>query len=165
LDATVVLLTPIVLATATRMRVPSRPHAYAAGHLANSASLLLPVSNLTNLLAFAATGLSFLHFTGLMLAPWLVAVAVEFAVLRWLFRAELAKPVGEPVTTSPPLPVLAVVVVGLVVVGFGVASLLGASPIWPAAIGVLVLSVRQLVRRKTRVADLVSAADLPFALF
>jgi arsenical pump membrane protein len=61
--------------------------------------------------------------------------------------------------------VVAVVVVGLVVVGFGVASLLGASPIWPAAIGVLVLAARQLVRRVTRVADLVAAADLPFALF
>ena len=165
LDATVVLLTPVVVATAARMRTSPLPHAYAAGHLANSASLLLPVSNLTNLLAFAATGLSFLHFTGLILAPWLVAVGVEFVVLRRLFRAELAKPVGEPVTATPPLPVVAIVVVGLVVAGFAVASLLGVSPIWPAAIGVLVLAVRQLVGRTTRVPDLVRAADLPFALF
>ena len=165
LDATVVLLTPVVIATAAQMRTSSLPHAYAAGHLANSASLLLPVSNLTNLLAFAATGLSFLHFTGLMVAPWLVAVAVEYGVLRWLFRAELAKPTGEAVTTGPPLPLFAVVVVGLVVVGFGVSSLLGLSPIWPAAIGVLVLAVRQLARRTTRVGDLVAAADLRFAVF
>ena len=47
LDATVVLLTPVVLATAAHMGLRPRPHAYAAGHLANSASLLLPVSNLT----------------------------------------------------------------------------------------------------------------------
>jgi arsenical pump membrane protein len=165
LDATVVLLTPVVVATAARMRVPSLPHAYVAGHLANSASLLLPVSNLTNLLAFAATGLSFLHFTGLMAAPWLVAVAVEFAVLRWLFRGELAKPAGAPVTTAPPLPAVAVVVVGLVVVGFGVASLLGVSPAWPAVLGVLVLAVRQLDRRRTTVVELARAAHLPFALF
>src|SRR6185312_7306097 len=111
LDATVVLLTPIVLATATRMRVPSLPSAYAAGHLANSASLLLPVSNLTNLLAFAATGLTFMHFTGLMLAPWLVAVAVEWLVLRWLFRRSLARPAAEPVSEVPPLPRLALAVV------------------------------------------------------
>ena len=77
------------------------------------------MSNLTNLLAFAATGLSFLHFTGLMLAPWLVAVAVEFALLRWLFRRELAKPVGEPVTFVPPVPMVAVVVVGLAVIVLG----------------------------------------------
>ena len=52
LDATVVLLTPVVFATAARMRTSARPHVYACSHLANSASLLLPVSNLTNLLAF-----------------------------------------------------------------------------------------------------------------
>ncbi|HEY4631736.1 MAG TPA: SLC13 family permease [Blastococcus sp.] len=165
LDATVVLLTPVVLATAARMRVPVRPHAYAAGHLANSASLLLPVSNLTNLLAFAATGLSFVHFTGLMLGPWLVAVAVEFGVIRWLFRADLRVPVGEPVTAVPSTPVMAVTVVGLVVAGFGIASAFGLSPIWPAVVGVLVLTVRQLVRRTSRIGELVQAADLPFALF
>jgi len=147
------------------MRVPAQPHAFAAGHLANSASLLLPVSNLTNLLAFAATGLSFLHFTGLMLAPWLVAVGVEFVLLRWLFRADLRSPVAEPVTAVPPPPRLAIAVVGLVVVGFAVASVAGVSPVWPAIAGVLVLAVRGLARGTSSAADLVRAADLPFALF
>src|SRR5262249_38962462 len=58
LDATVVLLTPVVLATTGRLRVPARPHAYACTRLANSGSLLLPVSNLTNLLVFERSGLS-----------------------------------------------------------------------------------------------------------
>ena len=66
LDATVVLLTPVVMTTVYRMQVAARPHAYACTHLANSGSLLLPVSNLTNLLAFAASGLSFGHFAALM---------------------------------------------------------------------------------------------------
>ena len=56
LDATVVLLTPVVFATAARLRFSPRPHVYACSHLANIASLLLPVSNLTNLLAFDAAG-------------------------------------------------------------------------------------------------------------
>jgi arsenical pump membrane protein len=165
LDATVVLLTPVVLAVAAHMQIPARPYAYATGHLANSASLLLPVSNLTNLLAFATTGLSFLHFTGLMAGPWLVAVAVEYLVLRRLFRADLAVAVADPVVEVPPTPVLAIAVVGLVVAGFGVASGLGISPIWPAAAGVLLLAVRQLVRRTSTAGDLVRAADVPFALF
>jgi arsenical pump membrane protein len=165
LDATVVLLTPVVLAVAAHMRIPARPHAYATGHLANSASLLLPVSNLTNLLAFATTGLSFLHFTGLMAGPWVIAVAVEYLVLRRLFRADLAVPVADPVIEVPPAPVLAITVVGLVVVGFGVASGIGISPIWPAAAGVLLLAVRQLVRRTSTPGNLLRAADLPFALF
>ena len=59
LDATIVLLTPVVFATAARLGARPRPHVYACTHLSNTASLLLPVSNLTNLLAFAASGLSF----------------------------------------------------------------------------------------------------------
>jgi len=43
LDATVVLLTPAVLVTVTRLRLRAKPQAYACTHLANSASLLLPV--------------------------------------------------------------------------------------------------------------------------
>lgn len=49
--------------------------AAATAHLANSASLLLPLSNLTNLLAFTAAGLSFTHFAALMALPWLAALA------------------------------------------------------------------------------------------
>src|ERR1700736_584621 len=96
LDATVVLLTPVVLATARPLAVPARPHAFATAHLANSASLLLPVSNLTNLLAFTAAGISFLHFAALMTLPWLAGVSIEFLLLRWLFARDLSvKPNGE----------------------------------------------------------------------
>ena len=52
LDPTIVLLTQVVLVTATRLRMSPKPDVYATAHLANSASLLLPISNLTNLLVF-----------------------------------------------------------------------------------------------------------------
>ncbi|WUJ20261.1 hypothetical protein OG470_20045 [Micromonospora sp. NBC_00389] len=65
LDATVVLLTPAVLATTARVGVRPKPHLYACGNLANSASLLLPISNVSDLLAFAVSGLSFTRFAGL----------------------------------------------------------------------------------------------------
>jgi len=89
LDATVVLLTPVVLVAAARAGLRARPHAYACGHLANSASLLLPVSNLTNLLAFAVSGLSFGRFAALMALPWVAAIGVEYVVLRRFFAADL----------------------------------------------------------------------------
>ena len=63
LDATVVLLTPVVLATARQLRTPVPPYAYATAHLANAASLLLPVSNLTNLLVYRSANISFAKFT------------------------------------------------------------------------------------------------------
>jgi arsenical pump membrane protein len=165
LDATVVLLTPVVVALARHMRVPVAPHGYAVGHLANSASLLLPVSNLTNLLAVAATGLSFLHFAGLMVLPQLAVLALEYLVLRRLFRTQLQDTIDAPVSEVPRTPVLALVVVGATVAGFALVSLIGVGPVWPAAAGVVVLAVRQLVTRQVGVPGLVRAANLPFGLF
>jgi arsenical pump membrane protein len=166
LDATVVLLTPVVLATTRALWVPARPHAYATAHLANTASLLLPVSNLTNLLAFSAAGLSFLHFTAVMAPSWIVAVAAEFFLLRWLFASDLAvKPHLEQTADPVRVPVFVLVVLALTLVGFAVASLLGFSPAWAALAGAVVLGVRGLARRKTSSARIAAAADVPFLVF
>ena len=165
LDATVVLLTPVVLATAARVRLPERPHVYACGHLSNSASTVLPVSNLTNLLAFAASGLTFLGFTALMVAPWLVTIAVEYGVLRWWFRDDLRAAAPPPAPDDRPAPVLALVVLGLTLVGFGVSSPLGVEPVWVAAVGAAVLAGRALVRRAITPVGVLRAAALPFCLF
>jgi len=166
LDATVVLLTPVVLATTRALWVPARPHAYATAHLANTASLLLPMSNLTNLLAFSAAGLSFLHFTAVMAPSWLAAVAVEFILLRWLFAHDLAvKPHPEPAAEPVRVPVFVLAVLALTLVGFAVASLLGFSPAWAALAGAVVLGVRALARRETSLARIAAAADVPFLVF
>jgi arsenical pump membrane protein len=166
LDATVVLLTPVVLATAHALAVPARPHAYATAHLSNSASLLLPVSNLTNLLAFSAAGLSFLHFAAVMTLPWLAAIAVEFVLLRWLFARDLSiesKQVDRSARAD--VPVFVLVVLALTLVGFAVTSLLGHSPAWAALAGATVLALRALARRDTTVRRIASAVDAPFLAF
>ncbi|MFB7895853.1 SLC13 family permease [Streptomyces xiamenensis] len=175
LDATVVLLTPVVFATAARVGAAARPHVYACTHLANSASLLLPVSNLTNLLAFAASGLTFTRFAALMLLPWLAAIAVEYVVFRRWFAGDLAGrgvPVPEPEPSAPtdrrepaPRPVFALTVLALTLAGFALTSLAGADPAWAALAGALVLAVRGLAARRTTVPVLVRAANVPFLLF
>ncbi len=165
LDATVVLLTPVVLATAGTLAVPARPHAYATAHLANTASLLLPVSNLTNLLAFTAAGISFLHFAAVMTLPWIAAIAVEFVLLRWLFARELAAKPKPDDMPAPELPVFVLVVLALTLVGFAVTSLVGVSPAWAALAGATVLAVRAFARRDTTLARIVAALDIPFLAF
>ncbi|MFJ3906444.1 SLC13 family permease [Streptomyces sp. NPDC090025] len=166
LDATVVLLTPVVFATAARMGTSARPHSYAAAHLSNSASLLLPVSNLTNLLAFTATGLGFTRFALLMLLPWLAAIAVEYAVVRRFFAAELAAPPQPRAAPErPELPLFALVTVAATLAGFGLTSALGIDPAWAAAAGAAVLAVRALLRRHTTPAAIVGSAALPFLAF
>lgn len=166
LDATVVLLTPVVLATARTLRIPAAPHAYATAHLANSASLLLPVSNLTNLLAFAAAGLTFLHFAALMTLPWLAALVCEHLLLRLLFRRDLAAaPQREEAPPRAELPVFVLVVLGLTLAGFAATSLVGLSPAWAALAGAIVLGVRSLAQRRSTVRGIVAAANVPFCAF
>ncbi|MFH9011157.1 SLC13 family permease [Streptomyces sp. NPDC017943] len=167
LDATVVLLTPVVLATATRMGVEARPHLYACAHLSNTASLLLPVSNLTNLLAFAASGLTFTRFAALMALPWLVAIAAEYLVFRRFFDRELAAPPPSagPAGPEEPLPLFALVTVGCTLAGFVVASAAGISPAWAALAGALVLAGRSLVRRKATPLTVVRSAAPVFLAF
>jgi arsenical pump membrane protein len=121
LDATVVLLTPVVLVSVRRLRTPMRPYAYATAHLANAASLLLPVSNLTNLLAFHVANISFARFALVMALPWLAAVAAVYVVFRLFFAKDLRLPPSpEEGRPAPRPPVFVLVVVALTLAGFGV---------------------------------------------
>ncbi|MEU1071110.1 MULTISPECIES: SLC13 family permease [unclassified Streptomyces] len=166
LDATVVLLTPVVFATAARLGVRPKPHVYACTHLSNTASLLLPVSNLTNLLAFTASGLSFTRFAALMTLPWLAAIGVEYVVLRRFFATDLDAGAPVPSGGEPPeLPLFALLTVVGTLAGFVLTSAVGIDPAWAAAAGALVLATRALVRRRTTPAALVGAAALPFLAF
>jgi len=81
LDTTAVLLTPVVLALARRLALPPLAFAFATVWLANTASLLLPVSNLTNLLSSDRLHLSALGFAGRLALPALAAVLVTVTAL------------------------------------------------------------------------------------
>jgi arsenical pump membrane protein len=166
LDATVVLLTPVVLSTVRWLRAPVRPHAYASAHLANAASLLLPVSNLTNLLAFHVAHLSFTRFTLAMALPWVAAVATVYVVFRWFFAADL-RVVPDRHEVGPPrqLPLFALVVVALTLAGFAIAEAAGVSPAWAALAGASALAVRSLSHRRTSVVEIARAVNVPFLVF
>jgi len=165
LDATVVLLTPVVFATAAAVGVRPRPHVYACTHLANSASLLLPVSNLTNLLAFAASGLSFFAFARLMALPWLAVIAVEYVVFRLFFASDLGTPARPAPLPSVAAPRWALTVLALTLVGFAVAEQLGLQPAWAAAAGALLLAAPRLLRSPRGAGPLLLETNPPFLAF
>jgi arsenical pump membrane protein len=166
LDATVVLLTPVVFATTARLGVRAKPHVYACTHLSNSGSLLLPVSNLTNLLAFTTTGLTFTRFTALMALPWITAVGAEYTVFRRFFSSDLsaADEVG-PAPGCTEMPCFALAVVVLTLAGFVVASAVGTSPAWAAFAGVILLAIPSLLRHRASVRGIVRSAAPSFLLF
>lgn len=92
LDTAAVLLTPVVLSLTAKLGLRPLPFALLVVWLANTASLLLPVSNLTNLLAADRLGLSALSFAGRMALPELAAVIITVGYLALLYRRDLAVP-------------------------------------------------------------------------
>ncbi|MGH8898088.1 MAG: SLC13 family permease [Egibacteraceae bacterium] len=93
LDATAVLLTPAVVAVIRLTRAPALPLVLGTVYVANAGSLLLPVSNLTNLLAANRLrgGL------GLAAAMWPAQLAVLlmlWGLLAWWHRRALRRPLS-----------------------------------------------------------------------
>ena len=171
LDATVVLLTPVILATTARLAVRARPFSYACTRLSNSGSLLLPVSNLTNLLAFGAAGISFARFTSLMVLPWLLVCVAEWAALRLFFRGDLHASTAasaELRTQSGPVPGpprYALVVLAVTVALFVLTSALGIPPAWAAVAGCVALIGPRIPAHDVDPRQLISALSLGFAAF
>jgi arsenical pump membrane protein len=165
LDATVVLLTPVVLTAAMARSVPDEPGTYACLRMANSASLLLPVSNLTNLLALPHVDLTFTAFA-LRMAPVLaVVLPVEYAGLRLLFRDRVTTHPRPDAAPPLPMPVFPVVVVVAMLAGFAVLSPFGGQPWWASLAAAVVLTGWALPRRLARPIHLVHAAHPGFAIW
>ncbi len=141
LDTTAVLLTPVVVAVARAHRLPPLPFALATVWLANTASLFLPISNLTNLLAAHRLGHEgdALAFLGLLGPSALVAVLVTVVLLWLLQRRHLrgrfvlapAPRVADPVLLRVTAAVLVVMLPLLVV---------GVPPWMPALAAALILT-------------------------
>src|SRR5437016_449964 len=88
LDTSVVFLTPVLVHAARRRRLDERPFLYGSVFMANSASLLLPGSNLTNLLVLRHDPMSGAAFATRMLPAWLVACALTAAFLALAYRLQ-----------------------------------------------------------------------------
>jgi arsenical pump membrane protein len=136
--------------------------------MANSASLLLPVSNLTNLLAFNHLDLTFLEFARIMAPVLVVVLVVEYGALRLLFRDDLATPEATPASHGEDARGRALLVPLLVVVamlvGFVATSPAGIAPAWPAGFAAVVLAGWGLARGTLRLPELAHAAHLSFTL-
>jgi arsenical pump membrane protein len=167
LDSTVVLLTPVVATAASRSLVGSRPMVYACARLANSASVLLPVSNLTNLLALPSLpSLSFAGFAIVMTPVWIAVIGVEYVGHRLFFRRDLSTvPESPPAARDVALPVVPLVVVGFMLVGFAALSPFDVAPAWVAAAAALVLAGWSLRRRRVTRAALARSTHAGFAVF
>lgn len=171
LDTTAIILTPVVLAFVQRLRLCSLPFLLACAFVANTGSLLLPVSNLTNLLFGSAFGLGFGAFALRMALPQIGAVLVNYFVFRRLFRKDLPQDfdmseLPEVASVVPDQPYFrgAVAVLACVLVGYFVGSLQRIQPYLIALAGCGVLLAWGLIRRQIK-ADIFREISWPLFPF
>jgi arsenical pump membrane protein len=101
LDASVAFLPPVLIHLARRRGAREEPFLYGCVLMSNAASLLLPESNLTNLLVLADEHVSGSLFLARMAVTWLAAVAVTAAVDGIAFRHGKAPAYPDPAPLSP----------------------------------------------------------------
>jgi arsenical pump membrane protein len=168
LDVTVLVLTPIVYALAVRLRVKALPYLFVCTFVANTGSLLLPISNLTNLLAYGLLGLGFVNFARLMFWPQLAALAVNIGVFFLIFRRQLPRAFDRrSLPTSPEgadwrFLHVAAVALSLVLLALFVAGVRA----WPIAIPALFggLALAAIAVRWGKVAPRVLVKDVSWSL-
>jgi arsenical pump membrane protein len=158
LDTAVVFMTPVLLHAARARGLRDDPFLYGAIFMANAASLLLPGSNLTNLIVLAHARVTGSEFAARLWPAWVVSVAITIAfvalVLQRGDRAEQTPPEAAPfrprlgtaaVAASAvlvlvlPRPELAVLALGIAVALVARTSLRAVNA--PLLLGVLALAV------------------------
>ena len=144
LDTSVVFLTPVLVHAARSRGEGEAPLLIGCLLLSNAGSLLLPGSNLTNLIVLGHIRLTGAQFFGHMALPWITSVVVTAVVIGLFERRSLRtsrRSSEPPATVTMDLGVVAV---------FGATTLvlvLRAPALPVLGVGLLVVAVRLVARR------------------
>lgn len=158
-DTICVVLTPIVVATCVRAKLPLGPYLMAVATSANIGSAATVVGNPQNILIGSMSGLSFREFSALAIVPTLVSLAVNLGLLYLYYRTGL--PDALPPATSRAAEPRRVPLGGWVLLGVIAAFFVGADRAYAALGGVVAMMV--LLRRDPR--DELSRVDWPLLVF
>jgi arsenical pump membrane protein len=160
LDTAVAFLTPVLIYAARHRGVSSIPLLYGSLLLANAGSLLLPGSNLTNLIVLGHLHLSGAQFLDRMWPSWLAAIAITSVVVGVVERNQLrgaGAPVPAAARQSLGVGALAVAVAAALVIALAAPAL----PVF--AVGVVAAGI-WAVRGRRGLAEIGRTVDIPVLL-
>lgn len=100
-DATALILTPVVYTLSVRLGLPVRPYTFACTFIADTASMLLPVSNPINVLVLEAFPVALGSYLLHLVPAGLAAIAVNVVVFLVLFRDDV-RGTFDPAALAPP---------------------------------------------------------------
>lgn len=159
LDTAVAFLTPVLVAAARRRGTGVEPFLYLSVFLANGASLVLPGSNLTNLIVLGDVHQSGSAFASVMALPWVASIAAVTVVVWAAWRRALG-------TAGPRAhePVEWRVGAGALGVALVVAAMLVLSPAWEAVATICVAAAAigwSGARGRVRAGELTRTVNAP----
>lgn len=157
LDTSVAFLSPVIVHTARSRKEDAGLLLSLCLLMSNAASLLLPGSNLTNLIVLDGRHLAGGTFLVRMALPWVVAVVITAAVVAVAGRRRLGATVRVPGDTERP-----VIGTGLIAVLAVVVLVLAVGDPAPAVVGVGALATAiELRRGRVRLDQVTRTLDLP----
>jgi len=100
-DATALIITPIVYSFVVKLGINPLPFLLVCTFIADTASLSLPVSNLTNLLAYEQLGMEFIPYCLALFLPTVAAVIVNYLVFRIVFSKDIPQTIDSNILPDP----------------------------------------------------------------
>ena len=100
-DATAVVLTPAILTAVRKAKVEPVPYLFICALIANAASFVLPISNPANLVVFHSGMPPLPQWLLAFGVPSLISIGTTYAVMRLIFRKELAAAIDTKVEAEP----------------------------------------------------------------
>ncbi len=146
-DTVCLMMTPFVLLLAARSRVDPKPYLIALASSANIGSVATLVGNPQNMLIGTFSKWGYLRFMLAMSPIAIAGLAIDFFVLRYLFRSSLKEKLNPPAverTAHPDKPLLykSVAVMLIVVAGFSFGAGLSFMAILGASLLLLIANKR-----------------------
>lgn len=143
-DATALIITPIVFSFVSLLGINPIPFLLACTFIADTASLSLPVSNLTNLLVYHQMELSFIPYILAMALPTLVAIVINYLVFYLIFKKEIPINYVEAISEDNPIKHkgffwVSTIGLFLIVIGYVIGSWLNVPLVYIALIGASLL--------------------------
>ncbi len=152
-DASALILTPIVYALVTRLRLPVMPFMFACTFIANTASFLLPVSNPINILFMDSFDQGLGTFLQYLLLPSLIGILLNIGIFILLFRQDLnlgynLDELPKVKNDDPRLLRFTIFILMLIGLGYVIASILEIPVSFVALSGALLLLVGMFIFQK-----------------
>jgi arsenical pump membrane protein len=168
-DATALILTPLVFALVKRNNLNPLPYVFGCAFIANTASMLLPVSNPVNLLAVSKFGLTLGQYLKFLLLPSILVIGANLLLFRWIFKKEMSAFDSDNHFEEPPkidrffLAVSAGL--GLTALGYIGVSMRGLPLAYPAVGGAIILLICGFGFKRIKAAAVFSGISWTIFLF